>query len=149
MVFLRDEGSVFDAPLEDLWAFLDAGLVHSEGHGHRRIHRQRLSESSGVYTWEIPFEGTPTVFTMRWTAFVPVGIVYEVLEGPFTGSTFFLYYTPLGAKTGVSLVGEFRSPTLPPAETARAVEAFFAREFEEDSASIAAWRRSRDAAGSG
>ena len=143
MVFLRDEGSVFNASLEEVWAFLDSGPAHSDGHHHTRVRRERRSDASGVYSWEIPFRGVPTEFTMRWTVYPPLGIVYEVLAGPFAGSTFFLYYTPLGTRTGVTVVGDFRSPTLPESETAGAVEEFFAREFEEDFAAIVDWRRSR------
>lgn len=75
---------------------------------------------------------------MRWTSFHPFGIAYEVLEGPFVGSTFFVYYRPRGATTRVTLVGDFLSPTIPPSRLEAAVLGFFAREFEQDQAAITA-----------
>ncbi|MCI4319066.1 MAG: hypothetical protein L3K23_02900 [Thermoplasmata archaeon] len=69
---------------------------------------------------------------MRWTSFHPVGVAYDVLEGPFAGSRFFLYYTPRGQRTGVTVAGEFVSPTLPSGELEKAVDAFLATEFRQD-----------------
>jgi hypothetical protein len=53
------------------------------------------------------------------------------------GSKFFAYYRPRGAKTRVTVVGDFTSPTIPSARLEAAVLAFFALEFEQDSAAIA------------
>lgn len=136
MVFLQDEGSVFEAPIDVVWEFVGSGNRHSEAHGHRAVKRQRLADPSGVYSWEQPFDGAPTRFTMRWTSFPPVGIAYEVLEGPFTGSKFLLYYTPMGRRTGVTVVGEFVSPSLPDGQVETAVRRFFATEFDQDRAAI-------------
>ncbi len=143
MVFVRDEGSVFDAPLAVVWDFFGSGKEHSDAHRHRDVERQRLAENSGRYAWTQDFRGGTARFVMRWTSFAPVGLGYEVLEGPFAGSRFFLYYTPLGERTGVTVVGEFTSPTLPASEVANAVGAFFATEFEQDRAALAA-RMGRD-----
>ncbi|MEM0129409.1 MAG: hypothetical protein QXG65_04540 [Thermoplasmata archaeon] len=133
MVFLRDEGGVFEASLEAVWQFVGSGDHHSGAHQHRNFARRRHSENVGEYTWEQTFQGTAGVrFTMRWTTFYPLGIAYEVLEGPFVGSRFFIFYEPLGDRTGVSMVGDFHSPTLSDADLPRAVEQFFATEFEQD-----------------
>jgi hypothetical protein len=136
MVFVRDEGSVFDVPIDEVWRFLGSGAAHSSAHGHRRVHRTIRSPNEGTYSWEQPFAGRSARFTMRWHAFVPVGIAYEVLAGPFRGSRFFLSYFPRGRRTGVSVVGEFVSPTIPPRRIATAVRRFFAREFEQDLAAL-------------
>jgi hypothetical protein len=136
MVFLVDQGSEFDAPVDAVWRFVSSGRHHSEAHAHRKVRRRRLPNNSGRYSWEQEFEGSPTRFTMRWTAFPPLGVAYDVLEGPFTGSRFFLYYVPRGRKTAVTIVGEFVGPTLAPAQIAPAVRRFFAKEFAQDSAAI-------------
>lgn len=136
MVFVRDEGSVYNAPLRDVWRLLSSGPLHSEAHHHRRTERTSLPGNAGEYRWEQDFEGKPEMFSMRWTAFPPFGIAYEVLEGPFRGSKFFVYYRARGDKTRVTMVGEFVSPTIPPARVEASALAFFAREFEEDSAAI-------------
>lgn len=136
MVFVRDEGSLFDAPIEAVWEFVGSGDDHSAAHRHRAQRRERHSDRSGTYSWEQPFDGRPERFAMRWTSYWPLGIAYEVLEGPFTGSQFFLYYEPRGRRTAVGIVGEFRSPTIPPADVAAAVERFFTLEFEQDHAAL-------------
>ncbi len=136
MVFVRDTNGVFEAPLSAVWEFVGSGDGHSNAHEHRNASRTIHSEVSGTYAWEQPFDGTPMRFSMRWTSFRPVGLAYEVLEGPFQGSKFFLYYEPRGPRTGVSVVGEFVSPSLGPAEIEPAVERFFALEFEQDSAAL-------------
>lgn len=136
MVFLRDEGDVFEVPLEEVWAFISSGDGHSRAHGHQGVRREVRETTKGTYSWEQEFDGRPERFTMRWTSFPPVGVAYEVLAGPFEGSTFFLYYTPKGERTGVSVVGEFVSPSLPASEIPAAVDRFFAKEFEQDSAAL-------------
>jgi len=138
MVFVRDEGSVYNAPLDEVWRFLDSGSAHSEAHRHRKVDRKTLPGNSGEYTWEQDFEGKAERFTMRWTSFPQFGIAYEVPEGPFAGSKFFVYYRPRGTRTRVTIVGDFVSPTIPEAQLEKAVLGFFALEFEQDSAAIAA-----------
>lgn len=136
MVFLRDDRDVFDVPIDAVWEFVSSGDHHSEAHHHRDWGRQPIRENSGEYSWEQEFDGAPTRFTMRWTSFYPLGVAYEVLAGPFTGSKFFLYYQSKGSKTAVTVVGEFVSPTLGPGELPAAIDRFFAREFEQDNAAM-------------
>jgi len=136
VVFVRDDGSVFAADLDTVWEFVGSGDRHSRAHGHRAIRREVRDVTSGTYSWEQPFSGRAERFTMRWRSFHPVGIAYEVLEGPFAGSRFFLVYEPRGRATAVSVVGEFASPTIPEAELPSAIAAFFALEFDQDRAAI-------------
>ena len=143
MSFVRDEGSVFNAPLEEVWRFLSDPQAHQSAHHHRDVERKSLGENSGDYSWVQDFEGRAERFRMRWTAFPMFGIAYEVLEGPFVGSKFFAYYRPRGPKTRVTLVGDFVSPTIPAARLEPSVLAFFALEFEQDNAAISARVASR------
>jgi hypothetical protein len=136
VVFVRDRGGSFAAPIDAVWEFVGSGDHHSQAHGHTGARRVPHSDRSGTYSWEQPFDGSTARFTMRWTSFWPVGIGYDVLEGPFAGSRFFLLYEPQGERTGVEIVGEFVSPTLPVEAIPAAVERFFAREFEQDSRAI-------------
>lgn len=145
MVFVRDQGSEFAAPLKEVWEFVSSGDAHSGAHAHRSVTRQRNSEASGTYTWEQPFDGADVRFSMRWTSFWPLGIGYEVLEGPFEGSRFFLIYEAKGERTGVEVVGEFVSPTLANDEIEPAVRRFFETEFDQDSEGLLAWARSHGA----
>ena len=75
---------------------------------------------------------------MRWRSFPPLGIAYEVLDGPFSGSRFFIVYEPRGSSTGVSVYGEFTSPTIPEDDLGPAVGGFFDLEFEQDRAALEA-----------
>jgi hypothetical protein len=143
MVFVRDEGSVYNAPLEEVWRFLSSSDEHTLAHRHRNVSRKALPGNSGEYSWEQDFEGKPERFTMRWVAFPHFGIGYDVLEGPFIGSKFFAYYRPRGTKTRVTIVGDFVSPTIPAPRIETAVLGFFAKEFEQDSAAIAAMLESK------
>lgn len=141
MVFVLDTGSLFDAPLDTVWQFVSSGGNHSEAHRHRAPDRRPGPGNSGEYSWEQDFDGRSVRFTMRWTVFPPVGIAYEVLEGPFTGSRFFLYYIPRGARTEVVIAGEFVSPTLAQDEIEPAIGRFFATEFDQDRTAIEALAR--------
>ena len=137
MVFVRDEGSVYNAPLEEVWRFLSSPERHTAAHQHRNVSRTSLPGNAGEYSWEQDFEGKPERFTMRWVAFSPFGIAYEVLEGPFVGSKFFAYYRSRGPKTRVTIVGDFVSPSIPEPRIETSILGFFAKEFEQDSAAIA------------
>jgi hypothetical protein len=131
VVHVADGGSVFDASVAEVWAYLGSRFDHQKAHGHTAVVR-RLGKGTGLYSWIQPFEGRPTRFTMRWRSYHPLGIAYRVERGPFAGSAFFLYYTPTGRRTAVTVVGEFVSPTLPSARVAAAVRRFFAKEFVQD-----------------
>jgi hypothetical protein len=139
VVFIQDEGGVFEAPIATVWAFVSSGDHHTAAHGHRRVRRRPRPGNAGQYSWEQEFLGRPERFTMRWTSYYPVGVAYDVLAGPFRGSRFFLYYLPRGRTTGVSVVGEFVSPTIPVRKLRSAVRRFFALEFAQDSAAIRRW----------
>jgi hypothetical protein len=141
VIVIRDEGDLFDAPVEDVWGFVGSRAPHAAAHGHTEVRRESEVGNSGSYSWEQPFEGASTRFTMRWTSFHPLGIAYEVLEGPFVGSKFFLYYIPRGERTQVDLVGTFESPTIPEDRLEESVRRFFEVEFEQDQAGLAQWRR--------
>lgn len=138
-MFLRDEGSVFEAPSELVWEFVGSGDTHSGAHGHRANRRERGPGNSGTYSWEQEFDGGRARFTMHWVSYHPLGIAYEVLEGPFAGSRFFLYYVPQGARTAVGIVGDFRSPTIAAERLEALVRRFFEIEFEQDHAAIRRW----------
>jgi hypothetical protein len=46
----------------------------------------------------------------KGTMYYPLGIAFEILEGPFSGSKFFTYYISKdNNKTSVNVVGDFRS----------------------------------------
>ncbi len=131
-MILRDEGSLFSFPLGFVWEFLNYPEEHTRAHLHSAVRRERTGEYSGRYSWEQSFGRGRSRFTMEWTSFPPLGIAYDVVEGPFAGSTFFLYYLPRGRRTEVGILGDFRSPTLAGSRLRHAVNSFFQKEFEQD-----------------
>jgi hypothetical protein len=68
----------------------------------------------------------------RTTAFPPLGRIMEYLEGPLAGSKAMTYYTPMGQKTGITVVGEFVSDTIPESEIKSFVLSLFEKGFDED-----------------
>jgi hypothetical protein len=104
MVFILDEGSEFDAPIDKIWKYLS-----SEDHVHTSI-KILNSETFGnvaTVTYEGNMMGKTVVMKVRNTVFPPIGRVQEYLEGPMQGSKAFLYYIPKGNKTGVTVVGDY------------------------------------------
>ena len=72
----------------------------------------------------------------RLTILPPLGIAFEALEGPFAGSKFVYIYTPLGAKTGIAVYGEYASPQIPAGQLEGAVRASLEEGFNEDAPAI-------------
>ena len=136
MVFIHDEGSEFRAPLDKVWK-----LNTTEGeHSHPSLRNSR-SEMEGEhpilrYETQMP-DGSWAKHKVRLTLLPPVGIAFETLEGPMAGSKSFQYYTPKGAKTGITVVGEWISQGVPDAAIKGAVLKFLETVFKEDQANLA------------
>lgn len=137
-MFVLDEGSVFDAPLDAVWSFVGSGDEHSRAHRHRAWQRELGEGNSGTYSWEQEFGGSTARFTMHWVSYHPLGVAYDVREGPFAGSRFFLYYIPRGPKTAVTVAGTFTSESIPEERLEEEVRRFFSVEFDQDHAAIRA-----------
>jgi hypothetical protein len=135
MVFIFDDGSIFKAPLDKVWK-----LNQSEGeHSHPSLRNQK-GEPQGEhfilsYETKLP-DGSWAKNKVRTTAFPPVGIAFETLEGPMAGSKSFQFYTPKGNETAVTVVGEYVSKGVPDAALKGAVLAFLGTVFEEDSKNL-------------
>ncbi len=123
MVFISDEGSTFKAPLSKIWE-----LNQSEGeHSHPSLRNQKAEQQGEhvMLTYETAMpDGTWVRHKTRTTAFPPLGIAFETLEGPMAGSRSFQYYSPRGNETGVTVVGEYTSKGIPDADLKNAVMAF-------------------------
>src|SRR5208283_5861622 len=99
LVFIIDEGSVFNAPLEKVWK-----LNASEGeHNHASLKNLRGGQEGDhptlMYETAMP-DGSWVKHKIRLSLFPPLGIVFETIEGPLSGSKSIQYYTPKGDKTG-------------------------------------------------
>jgi hypothetical protein len=144
MVHIVDEGSEFDAPLETIWAFLQSQEDHGASHPeHKNSQAKPLAESTVQVTWEQDMDGKQVKVVNRITMIPPVGLAIETLEGPLAGSKFFNYYTPKGSKTGVTIVGDFKSPAMPESHLEPMVRKNFEHVFAQDTASIKKFRANK------
>jgi hypothetical protein len=138
MVTVRDEGSEFDGSIETVWRFLNMPGAHQKTH---RSIRNQTSETIGnttvMYTMERLFMGKWVKETDRVTILPPLGVVSEVVEGPFAGSKYFTVYMPEGdGKTRVDVLGDFKSPVLPPDAVQKSALMWLKEEFDEDAPAI-------------
>jgi hypothetical protein len=137
MVQVRDEGSEFEAPVEVIWKYLATPEVHGPAHKSRRtVEAKPVGEATVLLTFEQKIGEQWVRGQNRITRFPPVGMAIEMLEGPLAGSKMFTFYTPKGARTGVTVVGEFTSPTLPPHQVEAAARASLAQAFDDDAPAI-------------
>ncbi|MDA4118052.1 MAG: hypothetical protein OK455_06885, partial [Thaumarchaeota archaeon] len=134
-MFLLDEGSVFNGPLDKIWA-----LNSSEGkHNHASL-RNMTSEMDGervVLTYEAKsLKGDWERHKVRLTFFPPVGTATEALEGPRAGSKSFQFYTPQGSKTAITVVGNFVRPGMSDSELKAEMLLFLENLFQEDQTNL-------------
>ena len=134
MVFILDEGSVFELPFDKLWEYLP-----SEKHSHpvAKLISREIIGNVLTLTSERDINGKTVRTKLRMTIFPPIGVVQEYLEGPAAGSKAFLYYYPQGNKTGITVAGNFTIAGATDDESTRKVVAqMMERSFTEDEAII-------------
>ena len=133
MVYLIDEGSVFDAPIEKIWKYLSSD---EHRHASLKILSREVTGNTVVITAERNIMGKMVKTKIKNTLYPPFGMVQEHLEGPTSGSKAFLYYIPKGNKTGVTIVGDFLVSGLDEQSTRDAVLAMLQAVFDEDNANL-------------
>jgi hypothetical protein len=140
MVFIEDSGSLFDAPVDVVWKYLQSAADHGPSHkGRRNVEQKPLGENSIQRTWEQEVNGQWVRMSNRITTFAPVGYAVESIEGPMAGSKWITYYIPRGDQTEVGVVGEWTSKTVPADQIQAAVMANLTRSFDEDTAGLRAF----------
>ena len=137
MVFVKDEGSVFDAPIDFVWKYIYGGEAHDSAHKTTRNPKfEKYSDITIIYGSERYLRGKWAPDRMRISMFPPVSVVTEWLEGVLAGSKLTYVYSPLGDKTRIDVYGEFTSKTLPAAEVEAAAKEFLDSEFAADAPAI-------------
>jgi len=135
MVFIKDEGSVFKAPLSKVWE-----LNASEGkHNHPSLKDTKVepvSENTMILSYGVDMGGSTTRVRTKVTAIPPLGTLFETLDGPMAGSKSFQYYTPRGNETAVTVVGEWKAPGMTDDQLRQAVIGFLQTVFDEDQANL-------------
>jgi hypothetical protein len=139
MVYLKDEGSEFDAPIDHVWKYMDDGEAHDAAHKTTRNPKfEKVSEITFVYASERLLRGKWTPDRLRISMFPPVFAAFEWLDGPLAGSKFVYVYKPRGEKTGIDVYGEFVSNTLAPGEVEATAREFLDSEFDADAPAVRA-----------
>jgi hypothetical protein len=74
-----------------------------------------INEQIFTNSWDEEINGQTVKIKMKGTIFYPLGVAFETIEGPFAGSTYFIYYIPMDDnKTNVVVAGDFRSQSIDP-----------------------------------
>ena len=139
MVYIKDEGSTFDAPIDFVWKYLNDGDVHDAVHKTARNPKfEKVSDITFIYSSERLLRGEWAPDKMRLTMLPPVGIALEFLEGVLAGSKFVYIYSPNGEKTGIDVYGEFTSKQVPPGKVESVAREFLESEYRDDAPAIRA-----------
>ena len=142
MVFVQDEGSLFDAPLGIVWKYLFDGEAHDAVHkSTRNPSFKPVSKTSFIYSAERRFNGNWIPESQRLSVFPPLGISTEWLEGSFAGSKMFYLYSPKGNKTQIDVFGDFQSKTISDSDLEQRAKKFLEGEFNEDAPAIRDYAR--------
>ena len=135
MVFVVDDGSEFKVPVDKLWKYTQSESEHA--HPSMKNVKTSQEDQGMIQTFDVVApDGSTEKRKTRITPAPPVGTLFEELEGKFAGSKYFNYYTPKGEKTGVTVVGEWVSRTIPPDKLKKAVLDHLALIFKEDEANL-------------
>jgi hypothetical protein len=137
VVFILDQGSVFDAPLEKIWRLMFSHTDHSHPSMKNFKFDSTADPSTFLASWESEYQGTTIQFKAKFVYFPPVGFAIDYLEGPLAGSKEFEYYTPMGDKTGITCVGEFKAVGMSDDQVRAAAMYFYDTVFHEDQENLA------------
>ncbi|MCI4355884.1 MAG: hypothetical protein L3K18_01905 [Thermoplasmata archaeon] len=137
MVYLEDEGSEFDAPIDFVWKYVFGGEKHDGAHKTtRKPQFKKISDITIEYSSERLLRGKWAPDRMRISMVPPIAVVTEWLEGVLAGSKLVYVYSPRGNKTGIDVYGEFTSATLAPSEVEAAAREFLDTEYGADAPAI-------------
>jgi len=146
MVFVKDEGSVFDAPIDFVWKYIFGAADHDSAHKTTRNPKfEKYSDITFIYGSERYLRGKWAPDRMRISNFPLIAVVTEWTEGVLAGSKFTYVYSPQGDKTRIDVYGEFTSKTLPAEEVEAAAREFLDSEFADDAPAIrAAYQKEKE-----
>jgi hypothetical protein len=144
MVFVRDEGAEFDAPVSKVWEYIFSGEAHDASHKSTKNPKfKEVSDITFLYSADRNFRGKWAPHQLRITMVPPVSVTTEWLDGVLKGSKVTYLYSPKGDRTRVDAYGEFTSDTLKPDEVEAAAREWLAAEFNEDEPAVRAFARKK------
>jgi hypothetical protein len=115
VVDFREEGTMYDVPIDVLWEFLNW-----DGHGaaHENSGRNFSAIEEAPHRFLVTFEamrgGEWRKIKSRVIDFPPLGRVVEELDGLYKGTQIVALYTPVGPKTRLDIYARFFSDELDP-----------------------------------
>ncbi len=135
MVYIKDEGSEFDAPVEKIWKLAQSEQFHN--HSFQKNPSVTMEGEHPVLSFDVEAPDGRTVRnSIKLTLVPPLGTLLEYVEGEMAGSKAFNYYTPKGNKTGVTVVGEWVSKSIPTEQLRKMVMKNLETSFNEDQANL-------------
>ena len=139
MVYVKDDG-VFDEPLDKIWKYIQ----DPEDHVHQAILSQKVLEQKGN-TMKLRVEtlnarGSKEEQIWKMTMDPPFGHELEVLEGSTRGTKQTHVYVPMGNKTKVIVVGDYKMPGADDETIRKGALENLARVFDEDSRQLHAFK---------
>jgi hypothetical protein len=146
MVYIRDEGAYFDAPIGVVWKYIFGGEGHDSAHHTTRGGTMKaLVQEPFVlrYRAERKYGRRWIRETMRITFFPPLATMSEMLDGPMAGSKWTYVYAPSGRRTRVDVYGEFTSKKIPSSKLKRFALDFLANEYREDAPHVRALAKAK------
>jgi len=136
MVHIEDSGSFFDAPIDKIWKLVEAhGTDLTKIHPDmKNVKAEMVSENCNVVGYDNEMQGQTIRSKIKITSYYPLGLAFEMLEGPLAGSKFFNYYIPSGNRTGITVVGEFKSSSMNDNMIRQVVKSMLDNGFDQDTA---------------
>jgi hypothetical protein len=136
LVYILDEGSVFDAPVEKIWRFMSTPGDHHR-HGSMTNRKVEMDGNNVILSFDTEgLSGAKMTIKIKSTPILPLGRTMEYLEGPLAGSKVISYYVPMGDRTGVTVVGEYVSKVIPESQIKSVVMNQLEQSFNEDNENL-------------
>lgn len=136
VTYFEDRGTLYDAPLELLWDFMENDEeFHPKAHetSLRNFEARDISDVTSLVRCEVrDGSGQWRKMVVRITSIRPAVRVNEELEGRYAGSKVVYLYSPRGRKTAVDVLFYMRSSELTPEEIRRDRLTTHANAFAED-----------------
>ena len=135
MTYFEDRGSVFDAPIDTVWDYIEKDQEsHLKAHGTslRNFEAKDLSEVTSLISCEVRWGGRWRKMVSRNTSIRPAVTINEELEGPYAGSKMVSLYYPQGRRTAIDVLCYMQSSELSPKEIKRETMRTLAKTFMED-----------------
>jgi hypothetical protein len=146
MTYFEDRGSVFDAPIDAVWDYIENDQeFHPKAHGSslRNFEAKELSAVTSLISCEVRWGGRWRKMISRITEIRPAVRINEELEGPYAGSKTVSVYSPVGRRTAIDVLCYMRSSELSPTEIKRETMKTLAKTFAEDVPSLRRFARNR------